>query len=404
MSKPSKAFPIVLLLVVASLAAYFVLRKGKDTGDDSTTPSGSSNPQVASGSPRPTPSENVEISVEYSTEKREWLEQAITSFQTENPSIKVKLIAKGSLDAANAILDGTDKPVLWSPADSLVSNLFAADWATKGNKPLFPVTGEGAPQALVLSPLVFAVWEDRAKALLDASKGQVSWKTIQKAVASPKGWPAIGGKQSWGFVKLGHTDPNKSNSGMQALVLMALEYFGTKTLTVDQMLDPGFQKFVREIESGVQKFETSTGTFMTTMIQFGPSRYDIAVVYESLAVSELEHAQGRWGSLHIYYPPITIWSDHPIAILDGAWVTPSQRQAATKLVAFLRSPAVQTTALRFGFRPALTSVAIKTTDANNPFTKMQQFGLTIELPDAAQPVDGTVVRSLLMMWSRVVKK
>jgi ABC-type glycerol-3-phosphate transport system substrate-binding protein len=95
---------------------------------------------------------------------------------------------------------------------------------------------------------------------------------------------------------------------------------------------------------------------------------------------------------------------HPIAILDGPWVTPAQKQAATKLVTFLRSPPVQTTALRFGFRPALTSVPIKSGDANNPFTKMQQYGLAVELPDAAQPVDGAVVRNLLMMWSRVVKK
>jgi ABC-type glycerol-3-phosphate transport system substrate-binding protein len=380
-----------------------VLRsKGKADEPAAPAPSGDS---VPSGSaPRPPAGDTVEITFEYSTEKRDWIEQSIKLFEEQNPSIKVKLVAKGSLEAANAILDGTDKPVLWSPADSLVANLFAADWETKGGKPLFPTTGEGAPQPLVLSPLVFVVWEERAKVLLDASKGQVSWKTIHQAVASPKGWPAIGGKQAWGFVKLGHTDPNKSNSGLQALVLMALEYFGTKTINVDQMLDPGFQKFVKETESGVQKFESSTGTFMTTMIQFGPSRYDIAVVYESLAVSELDHAQGRWGSLHIYYPPITIWSDHPIAILDAPWVTPAHKQAAGKLVAFLRSPNIQTTALKFGFRPALTSVPIKSGDANNPFTKMQQYGLAIELPDAAQPVDGAVVRNLLMMWSRVVKK
>ena len=30
-------------------------------------------------------------------------------------------------------------------------------------------------------------------------------------------------------------------------------------------------------------FETSTGTFMTEMVLYGPSKYDIAVVYEVLA-------------------------------------------------------------------------------------------------------------------------
>jgi hypothetical protein len=30
------------------------------------------------------------------------------------------------------------------------------------------------------------------------------------------------------------------------------------------------------------------------------------------------------------------------------------------------------------------------------------YGLSLELPPAAQPPDGTVIRNMLMMWSRVV--
>ena len=164
------------------------------------------------------------------------------------------------------------------------------------------------------------------------------------------------------------------------------------------------QDFVKEIETGVPHFESSTGTFMTEMIRFGPSKYDIALVYESLAVSQLENAQGRWGSLHIYYPPTTIWSDHPIVLLEGPWVTPAQKAAGEKLITFLRSVPVQSTALRFGFRPADPSVPMKTNEGNNPFIKMARFGLALELPPAARPPDGPVLRNLTMMWSRVVKQ
>jgi hypothetical protein len=394
--KPKFAIVVGFLLAVAVIL-YVAL--GKKTGGDPKP----SEPGNASGVAAP-PAEVVEISFEYSTEKKDWLEAAVAQFHTANPSIHVKLIGKGSLDSAQGILDGNDKPVLWSPADSLVANLLASDWQTKTGSELFPTQGDAGPQPLLLTPLVFAVWEDRAKVLLDASSGQLSWKTIHKAVSSPKGWPAIGGKPGWGFVKLGHTDPNKSNSGMQAVVLMAFEYFNTTSdLTVEQMLDPRFQDFVREIELGVPHFESSTGTFMTEMIRFGPSKYDIALVYESLAVSQLENAQGRWGSLHIYYPPTTIWSDHPVVTLNGPWVTPAQHAAADKLVAYLRSTPVQSTALRFGFRPADPAVPMKTTDGNNPFIKMSQYGLSLELPPATRPPDGPVIRNLLMMWSRVVK-
>jgi hypothetical protein len=40
---------------------------------------------------------------------------------------------------------------------------------------------------------------------------------------------------------------------------------------------------------------------------------------------------------------------------------------------------------------------------SNPFTKSAQYGLSLELPPAAQPPDGAVIRNMLMMWSRVVK-
>jgi hypothetical protein len=37
------------------------------------------------------------------------------------------------------------------------------------------------------------------------------------------------------------------------------------------------------------------------------------------------------------------------------------------------------------------------------FTRSAQYGLSLELPPAAQPPDGAVIRNMLMMWSRVVK-
>jgi ABC-type Fe3+ transport system substrate-binding protein len=399
--KPKLA--IVIGFLIAAGVIIFVAARGKKAAE----PDGAARPVPGSASgadPAQPAGAPVELTFEYSTEKKDWLEAALAELQRTDPSIKVKLVGKGSLDSVNDILDGKSQPVLWSPADSSLANLLASDWQTKTGKALFPTSGDAAPQPLLLTPLVFAVWEDRAKVLRDAAGGQLTWKAIHKAVMAKGGWPAVGGKPTWGFVKLGHTDPTRSNSGLQALVLMALEHFGTQTVTVEHVLDPKFQQFVKEIELGVTKLESSTGTFMTDMLRFGPSKYDIALVYESLAVSQLENAQRRWDNLHIYYPSVTIWSDHPIVILDAPWVTPAQRAAAEKVVAFLRSKPVQATAVRFGFRPADPAVPVKTADGANPFTKMAQYGLTVELPPAVPAAEGPVVRNLLMMWSRVVKR
>jgi len=263
--------------------------------------------------------------------------------------------------------------------------------------------GDEAPQPLVITPLVFAIWEDPANVLLKAAGGHVSWKAIHKAVSSNRGWPAIGGKSDWGFVKLGHTDPTKSNSGMQALLLMTLEFHGkTSGLTVADLLKPDYQAFVASVEKGVPKFEASTGAFMTDMIRFGPSKYDIAVVYENLVISQIENAQGRWGNLRIYYPDTTLWSDHPIALLSGDWVIDAEKRAARAFIAFLRSRPMQERALAYGFRPADPSVPIRTADAQNPCTRLAQYGVKVDIPPVATPPDGPVIRNMLTMWSRVV--
>jgi hypothetical protein len=342
----------------------------------------------------------VALRVLYSTEKKDWLEAATAAFARERPDVEVQLAAKGSLDAMQALLDGTEKPALWSPADSLVMSLGASDWTTKTGKLLVAPEGSAdAPQPLVITPLVFVIWEDRAEALLK-SEGKVTWKVLHDAVASNRGWPAVGGKPEWGFVKLGHTDPTRSNSGLHALLSMSLEYYKKPQLTVGDILEPKYQAFIAEIEKGVGKFETSTGTFMTDMIRFGPSRFDIAWVYENLAASQLENAQGRWGNLKVYYPQTTLWSDHPIALLQGEWLSEAEKKAGREYVAFLRSRPIQEQALAYGFRPADPAVPIKTQDPRNPFVRLAQYGLRADVPPAAVPPEPAVVRNILTMWSR----
>ncbi len=392
-----KSKVLILVLFAAAAIAILFFSRAKPSAVVAT----SAAPEAVSS--LPPPKAQVEIPFVYSTEKKDWVEAAVAEFSAAHPEVKVTLNGKGSLEASDAILDGSLKPVLWSPADSLVLKMFAADWLTKNGQAVVS-DGEDQPEPLLLSPLVFVAWEDRARALESFGGGSITWKTIHQAVSSNQGWPAVKGKADWGFVKLGHTDPTRSNSGLQTLVLVALEYYGKSTgseLHTEDILKPEFQKFLRELEAGVTKFENSTGTFMTDMVRFGPSKYDIAVVYESSAISQLANAQGRWGNLRVYYPKLTLWSDHPIALLNAPWVTPEQRAAARQLSAFLRSKPVQERALHFGFRPAETSVPLKTADAENPFTRLAEFGVSANVPSVAEPPDATVIRNLLALWARL---
>ncbi len=385
-----------IIVVIASRGGGGRSNGGSGSGPGPGTSAGT-------GASLPKTGPTTEIQVVYSTEKKDWIEAATADFVKAHPDIKVDLVGKGSLEAAGAILDETLKPTVWSPADSMVLNMLASDWQTKNHADLFASSGDDAPQPLLLTPLVFVAWEDRANALLKASGGTISWKVISKAVTSAQGWLAVGGQGRWGFVKLGHTDPTKSNSGLEALYLMSLEYTGKTKLAVEDLLDPKYQEFVRGIEKGVTKFESSTGIFMTDMVRFGPSKYDIAVVYESSAISELANAEGRWGKLKVYYPATTVWSDHPMALLQAPWVSDAQRGAARQFIAFLRAKPQQQRALDYGFRPADTSVKIVTSDAQNPFTRLAANGITVDVPPAADAPDGPVVRNLIMMWTRLMQ-
>lgn len=348
----------------------------------------------------PAKPQQVEVIMLYGSEKKEWVDFAAEGFRKEHPEIKLTLVPRGSIEAAQAVLDKKERPTIFSPADSLVLNELASDWKTKGRPPLFAAQGEEAPQSLVMTPLVFVAWEDRAQALTKNGQGEIRWKTLHDATISPKGWVSVGGKPEWGFIKLGHTDPTKSNSGLQALYLMTLEHTGKQSVEVGDLLDPKLQAFVKQTERSVTSNESSTGTFMTEMIRFGPSKYDVACVYENLALAQIDDAQGRWGNLRIYYPHATIWSDHPAGVLDAEWVTPEQRKAAHVWLAYLRSRPVQEHALAYGFRPGDTSVPVRTADRDNPFNKHASQGVKVEVPAAAKTPDGAVVRNLMVMWNR----
>jgi ABC-type molybdate transport system substrate-binding protein len=402
----------IVAAFVLAVGAIILLATGgkKDSGGGSAGSAGSAGPAgsagsaaAGSGTAAPPVAGQVEIQVVYSTEKKDWIEAVTADFATGHPDIKVTLVGKGSFEAGQAIVDGNLKPTVWSPADSGALNLAIDDWQTKNHSDLFATAGDDVPQPLLLTPLVFVAWQDRADVLLKTAGAAISWKAISKAVTSPQGWPAIGGPGKWGFVKLGHTDPTKSNSGLEALYLMSLEFTGKAKLEVEDLLKPDYQDFIKGIEKGVTKFETSTGTFMTDMVRFGPSKYDIAVVYESLAISQLANAEGRWGKLRVYYPATTIWSDHPIGVLQGDWVTPAQAAAAKTYVAFLRARDQQKKALTYGFRPADTSVPIKSAEGQNPFTALAAQGITVDVPPAAESPTAPVVRNLMMMWQRVVQ-
>lgn len=347
--------------------------------------------------------EPVVVSIAYGTEKEAWLQEATRRFLDTNPAIRgrpvmIELQDLGSHEIVTSIVQGEIMPVVASPASSIQIELLRSEWEARTGSSIF-LEGSDAPQPLVLTPLVLVAWENRANVLWSGSPTNF-WNDIHDALANPQGWQALGGDPNWGLVKFGHTSPESSNSGIQILVLLAYAYHQKSSgLTSQDILDTDFQQWLTDIERAVLEFGDSTGTFMTDMVRFGPSKYDFVVVYENLAIENIAAAENRWSqSIRVYYPPATIVSDHPYAILNAEWVTPEQQEAAARFRDFLLSAEIQRLALQFGFRPANIQVSFDTPDS--PFNTYADYGIQKDIPSVVDVPSADVLTTLLDFWQR----
>jgi Ca-activated chloride channel family protein len=377
------------------IAGFVALALGSvGCGKDASTAGGergsaSSGAPVATGKP-------IELSILYGSEKKTWLEEAIAAFNRERQAsktgraIRVTGKAIGSGEAMAAILDGTERPTVFSPASGAYVTLLNEAWQSRGNhtKPIAP-----AGDALVLSPIVIAMWRPMAEALGWPAQ-PIGWNDILSVSRDRNGW----GKHDhpeWGAMKLGHTHPEYSNSGL--LSVLAIAYAGAKTTRGLSAADlPKVERFMTDVEDAIVHYGKSTGFFSDKMVERGPTYLSAAVLYENLVIES--YAKTRPLDLVAIYPEEgTFWSDHPYSVLDAEWVAPEQREAAAELLAWLKARPQQERAMALGFRPVDPAIKITAPiDAAHGVDPLQPQTL-LEVPDAA------TLNALLDTWRRTKK-
>jgi Ca-activated chloride channel family protein len=304
----------------------------------------------------------VELDVIFSSEKKDWAEQAFSEFNTSGTRtqdgrlVHVKATFAGSVEPIEGIVGGILKPHVFSPASSLVLPLLEDQWTAAKGATEKPIVGDGEP--LVLSPVVIAMWEPMARSLGWPAR-KLGWGDIARMARSPDGWRGHGHAE-WGEFRFGHTHPRYSNSGLIAVLGELYAGVGkTRGLTAGDVNDPRARQFLYDIESSIVHYGRSTGFFYDALASHGPAYLSAAVLYENLVVASTRNDNLPFPLVCVYPAEGTAWADHPYAILDAPWVGPSEREGALKLRAFLLSRPVQERAMtRFGFRPALTDVAL----------------------------------------------
>jgi hypothetical protein len=353
------------------------------------------------------PPEPIVVSVLYSTEKAEWMATAVERFQDTNPRleghpIELELKKMGSREMYLAVLDGAEQPDLISPASSLQISLLEELSASKFGRPMVDPRNTETCRPVLETPLVLVAWKERTAVLWGDDPNSHMWLRLHGAVTAET-WDTYG-RPEWGYIKFGQTDPLRSNSGFQTLLLMTYNYFDkTQALTSKDVLDPGYQDWYIEFGRNVAKFGDSTGTFMQEIVAYGPSLYDMVAVYESTAIEQAENAVGRYGELQVYYPPATHLSDHPYCVLQAEWVTPQEARAAIKFVDFLTGSEMQQSALlQHGFRPVDRDIPLD--QPGSPFQRYAVSGLRIDLPPEVETPSGNVLNTLLDFWTRNVER
>lgn len=359
--------------------------------------------------PEPEP---IEISILYSTEKAAWMTEVVARFEATHPRIEgrpvhLTLEKSGSREMYLAILEGQARPDVISPASMLQVALLQELSAARADLFSTPVVNRydaNSCRPILTTPVVLVGWKERAQVLWGAQPGETMWTQLHTAVTQ-QNWDVYEHPE-WGYIKFGQTNPLKSNSGFQTMLLMTYSYFGkTQGLTNQDVLDSGYQTWYRDFGRNVAKFGDSTGTFMQEIVAYGPSQYDFVAVYEASAIEQIENAILRYGnaqgSLWVYYPPATSLSDHPFCVLNADWVTPEKAQAATLLLDYLSGAEAQQLALKHGFRPVDTRIALD--GPESPFVRYAANGLQLDLPPQVEVPPGNVLDTLLTFWQREIK-
>lgn len=396
--------------------------------------------------PRPVAFEMV-----YSDEMRPWIEMASDEFLQRCPNLQVKLRAVPDIEAADAIVSGELKPVLWAPTDDLALQYLTYRWKQRGGKLPFKV---GASVSLVESPLVLMIWQDRLRLLsaLLRAEGDAegiwlrglcalvprepdlagvpieamipgTWRDwyapyvapplLRERLPTDVPLPVFDDVKTWGRVKIGHAKPTRDSAGSAALYLMAYDYLLPPNER--QTPDPrAFEKssgdnryklgkWLRRCEAGLDEPPATTAGLTKDIFDAGPMLYDGVVTWEHLALPFLDRIDSHADAMRklvILYPEPTLVARHPAVYFDA---TPEQTAAARRWLRFLLSKEMQERAIEAGFRPVGRDVTIAGYNVEkNRFLQLRRYGVLLHpsLQEAPAP-DGSQIRELLSLWGEV---
>jgi Ca-activated chloride channel family protein len=240
------------------------------------------------------------------------------------------------------------------------------------------------------SPMVFM-------AASDVAAGLRKTPDLYKALVKAKNHRDLDPSSPLLPIHFVQTAPTRSNSGLQTLIAQFVSVADKRPeeLTVKDIQT--FQPQIKDIQSKVTRYGTSTNSLAADMVKNGSFWASIASVYESSVIAANSNNNGttRYEAI---YPKTTFTSNMRAILSDAPWVNADEKAAATKVIEYLRSNSAQTIATELGLRPGVPGIALGT-----KFTS--QFGVNPNAKyDSLRPPRTDVVDAMLTSWQKFAKK
>jgi len=231
-----------------------------------------------------------------------WMSAVVGAFNQQCRSqVTVVLHEIDTYQAMQAILNGSLHPDIWSPAGSAWLEQLNAQWQKQHHGNAIISTDATATPSLVKSPVVITMWKPMAK-ILGWPNQPLWWADIAALSTNPRGWASYGHPE-WGDFKFGHTNPQYSNSGLDAI--LAENYAAVHKLsglTPVVVNAQATRAFVESIESSVVRYGNSTAALAHEMFAGGVTYLSAAVMDEHFVA---EANAGTYG--HLDYPVVAIY-------------------------------------------------------------------------------------------------
>ena len=377
MNKTRVIFFVIIGIAVLIIAAGLLLTQLPNVSERlSTTPTPQASDQI------------IEVRIVCSIPIEPWVNEAAKEFNAadnrlEGQRIQVSIIPMDGLTAMGYYEreEMDPLPTAWIPDNRYLVDLVNATYKTKRGRDVFLTDGEYRARPIATSLFSWGIYKSRAD-VLKASYGDINWKTIHDAAMAKGGWREIGTEAcadcgEWGYFKLVVPNPRKNAAGLSAMVAAAGEYYDKTTISVEDVTDPGFQKWLGELIGAVTDY--SSAYSVEDLALFGYSMGDGGQLLESDLLVNMEGIQTRWADpLVIEYPQYLTWFDFPFTVWMGPETAALEKNAALVFQKYLLSPAQQEKALARGLRPASLQVTLES--ENSLFVRWQDQGAMTQLP------------------------